>query len=203
MATRMTLHQLAVDEGFVNIVGGVCMLRVGINVSGWIFCASYLHGQTKNLELAILFGWCMWLLQLPVLPLFVFDGKCCPKVKRDKAVCGNPHWITHDMKEMLGGFGFAWAPGEAEAELAWMNNSSIVDAVLTKDSDVVIFGAQMILQIPSADEGEGKVIMYKVADIHTHPTVCLEPADLLLVALLAGGDYYLVSPNMDRIPPAA
>jgi len=67
-----------------------------------------LHGQTKNPELAILFGWCTQLLQLPVLPLFVFDGKGCPKVKRGKAVCGNPHWITCDMKEMLGGFGFVW-----------------------------------------------------------------------------------------------
>ena len=32
VAKRTTLHQLAVDEGFVNNVGGVRMLRVGINV---------------------------------------------------------------------------------------------------------------------------------------------------------------------------
>jgi hypothetical protein len=42
--------------------------------------------------------------------------------------------------------------------------------------------------------------MYKVVDICT--TIHLEPADLLLVALLAGGDYS-VSPDLDRIPPAA
>jgi hypothetical protein len=62
--------------------------------------------------------------------------------------------------------------------------------------------ASLCLSSPSADEGEGKVIMYKVADICTHPTIHLEPADLLLVALLASGDY-LVSPDLDRIPPAA
>jgi Holliday junction resolvase YEN1 len=38
------------------------------------------------------------------------------------------------------------APGEAEAELAWMNKADIVDAVLTHDSDAVIFGAQTILR---------------------------------------------------------
>lgn len=31
VVTRTTLHQLAVDEGFVNNVGGVCMLGVGVN----------------------------------------------------------------------------------------------------------------------------------------------------------------------------
>ena len=40
-----------------------------------------------------------------------------------------------------------------------------------------------------SDAGDGKVVMYKVADIHVHPAVHLQPADLLLVALLAGGDY--------------
>lgn len=33
------------------------------------------------------------------------------------------------------------APGEAEAELAWMNKADIVNVVLTDDSDAVIFGA--------------------------------------------------------------
>ena len=40
-----------------------------------------------------------------------------------------------------------------------------------------------------SDAGDGKVIVYKLADICTHPAVHLQPADLLLVALLAGGDY--------------
>jgi Holliday junction resolvase YEN1 len=62
----------------------------------------------KNPELLTLFSWCTHLLQLPVLPLFVFDGNGRPKLKRGKAVRGNPHWIIRDMKTMLDAFGFAW-----------------------------------------------------------------------------------------------
>jgi hypothetical protein len=50
----------------------------------------------------------MQLLQLPVLPLFIFDGDRRPKLKRGKAVRGNNHWITQDMQAMLDAFGFAW-----------------------------------------------------------------------------------------------
>ena len=42
---------------------------------------------------------------------------------------------------------------------------------------------------PMSDAGDGKIIVYKLADICSHPAVHLQPADLLLVALLAGGDY--------------
>jgi hypothetical protein len=42
---------------------------------------------------------------------------------------------------------------------------------------------------PMSDAGDGKDVMYKLADICTHRAVHLQPADLLLVALLAGGDY--------------
>lgn len=38
------------------------------------------------------------------------------------------------------------APGEAEAELALMNNLDVVDAVLTDDSDVFVFGAQTVVR---------------------------------------------------------
>jgi hypothetical protein len=45
---------------------------------------------------------------MPILPVFVFDGKGRPKLKRGKTVRGNAHWIIRDMKAMLDGFGFAW-----------------------------------------------------------------------------------------------
>lgn len=38
------------------------------------------------------------------------------------------------------------ALGEAEAELAIMNRAGVVDAVLTDDSDVVIFGALTVIR---------------------------------------------------------
>lgn len=37
------------------------------------------------------------------------------------------------------------APGEAEAELAKMNQEGIISAVLTDDSDCVVFGAVAVL----------------------------------------------------------
>lgn len=32
-------------------------------------------------------------------------------------------------------------------------------------------------------------MMYRMTDITSHPTLQLQPPDLLLIALLAGGDY--------------
>ena len=45
---------------------------------------------------------------MPILPMFIFDGKGRPKLKRGKTVRGNAHWIIRDMKAMLDGFGFGW-----------------------------------------------------------------------------------------------
>jgi len=191
-ANEISLHKLAITEGFMANSGGVRVLRVGVDASGWIFRASYRHGHTKNPELATLFVWCTRLFQLPIAPLFIFDGAGRPKTKRGKQVRGNHHWITHSMKEMLDGFGFAWAdaPGEAEAELAWLNKSQIIDAVLTEDSDAIIFGATTVLRTPSAERGEDfVVVVYRAHDIRTHPKIQLELPDLLLVVLLVGGDY--------------
>jgi holliday junction resolvase YEN1 len=39
------------------------------------------------------------------------------------------------------------APGEAEAKLAVLSKLHIVDAVITKDSDAVVFGATTILRM--------------------------------------------------------
>jgi len=40
----------------------------------------------------------------------------------------------------------AQAPGEAEAELAYLNRKGHIDAILTDDSDAFIFGAQTIIK---------------------------------------------------------
>ena len=41
---------------------------------------------------------------------------------------------------------FCQAAGEAEAELAHMNNLGLIDAVMTDDSDALIFGARVIIR---------------------------------------------------------
>jgi Holliday junction resolvase YEN1 len=90
--------------------------------------------------------------------------------KRNKTVRGTEHWLVSDTQEMLDCFGIPWvnvgrsshyfhdyfhaifliclqARGEAEAELAWMSREGLIDAVLTDDSDIFVFGASTILRV--------------------------------------------------------
>lgn len=86
--------------------------------------------------------------------------------KRNKTVRGTQHWLARDTQEMLDCFGIPWvnvgrsshyfhavfliclqARGEAEAELAWMSREGLIDAVLTDDSDIFVFGASTILRV--------------------------------------------------------
>ena len=41
---------------------------------------------------------------------------------------------------------FLQAPGEAEAELAYMNSVGQIDAVLSDDADTFLFGATMVVR---------------------------------------------------------
>ncbi|GLB44091.1 putative 5'-3' exodeoxyribonuclease activity [Lyophyllum shimeji] len=81
------------------------------------------------------------------------------------------------------------APGEAEAELAWMSKMNLLDAILTEDSDAVIFGASTILRVTSEGGSQEMIRMYRAVDIANHPALRFNTADLVLIALLAGGDY--------------
>lgn len=40
----------------------------------------------------------------------------------------------------------AQAPGEAEAELAYLNRTGVIDAVLSDDVDNFLFGATMVIR---------------------------------------------------------
>ena len=69
------------------------------------------------------------------------------------------------MKGIIEAFGFEWrmvcstfffvgqdsanhlkAPGEAEAELAYLNSVGIIDAILSDDVDTFLFGAKMVIR---------------------------------------------------------
>ncbi|KAG5634035.1 hypothetical protein H0H81_003693, partial [Sphagnurus paluster] len=86
------------------------------------------------------------------------------------------------------------APGEAEAELAWMSRAAIIDVVLSEDSDVIVFGAKAVLHIMTELDGRETVKMYESADITVHLDLKLELCDLVFIAILAGGDY---DPGLD------
>lgn len=143
---------------------------------------------------------------MPFLPIFVFDGPKRPKIKRGKAVGGKEHWMVNNLRTVLDAFGFECrtAPGEAEAELAFLNRIGVIDAVLSDDVDCFIFGAYTVIRNSSAtlsgnrshgaknangkDDGQHAYV-YQSNDIQSDPTVNLSLGGLILIALLRGGDY--------------
>jgi 5'-3' exonuclease len=121
-------------------------------------------GAGKSLELRTLFFQLGTLLKLPLHVVFVFDG-LSRLPDKGRTIRHSPHWLTCDFQRMLELFGFQWtevsfahltsrdcclttpqAPSEAEAELAAMNTHSVIDAVMTEDSDILIFGAVCVIR---------------------------------------------------------
>ncbi|KAK0471339.1 PIN domain-like protein [Armillaria luteobubalina] len=92
-----------------------------------------------NPELRMLFFRLHRLAESPLVPLFVFDGRERPKIKRKRKMGkSGSHQLSQGMKELLRLFGMQWiaAKGEAEAELARLNRLGIIDAVMTDDVDM-------------------------------------------------------------------
>ncbi|KAF9228062.1 hypothetical protein BS17DRAFT_772950 [Gyrodon lividus] len=200
-----SLTELAVTDGFLANPSNQRGFRIGIDASIWFFHAAY-GKEGENPELRTLFFRCCRLLQVPLLPLFVFDGPKRPAVKRGKRVGGNTHWLTQGMKNIIEAFGFEWrvAPGEAEAELAYLNRIGVIDAVLSDDVDNFLFGATMVIRNPSSTlsgnrshlvkNAQGKddgnhVLTYASSSILSVPSVALSCSGTILIALLSGGDY--------------
>ncbi|KAI0049714.1 hypothetical protein FA95DRAFT_1604179 [Auriscalpium vulgare] len=203
--TVRSFTHVAVVDGFEANRDNVRGLRIGIDASIWFFHAAY-GREGENPELRTLFFRCSRLMSMPFLPLFVFDGPKRPDVKRGKRISGNQHWLTNGMKEIIEAFGFEWrmAPGEAEAELAYLNGIGVIDAILSDDVDNFLFGAKTVIRNPSAtltgnrahahknadgrDDGNHSTI-YTSAAIKSHPSVQLTRGGLILIGLLSGGDY--------------
>ena len=215
-----SLTELALTEGYIANPGGRRGFRIGIDASIWFFHAAY-GREGENPELRTLFFRCCRLLQTPLLPLFVFDGPKRPAIKRGKRVGGNAHWLTTGMKNIIQAFGFEWrtAPGEAEAELAYLNRIGVIDAVLSDDADNFLFGATMVIRkcvvfhlhffvliqgSPSSTlsgnrsrpvtNSEGRddgnhVLTYRASAISDHASVQITCPGAILIALLSGGDY--------------
>ncbi|GAA5879656.1 hypothetical protein JCM8547_003733 [Rhodosporidiobolus lusitaniae] len=156
-----TWGQLA-EPAFVSSLG-VRGLRVGIDLSAWLFHMGRMNtildadGQSvnpgKNADLRMVFFRLAGLIGKGVLPFFVFDGPYRPSFKRGRYVASNVYGGRKpaDLKEMFGLFGVEWriAPGEAEAELAAMNATGEIDVILTDDVDAFLFGAEKVVRNPS------------------------------------------------------
>jgi hypothetical protein len=182
--------------------------------SGWIYAACYHHRNTKSPKLATLFACCCHLLRLPIYPLFIFDGQERPNRKRGKQVQGNHHWITMAMKEMIDHLGFPWVdvyspalswsllgsqhdhrrlvrPRLSHRRLGcccvWCNNH------LAAVSDTKKYSSCLLTVVCSGDKFSRteSVCVYQADDV---ASLGLDEDALVLIALLAGGDY-LVCPS--------
>ncbi|KAH7915223.1 hypothetical protein BJ138DRAFT_1055368 [Hygrophoropsis aurantiaca] len=210
-----SLAILAVTDGFEKNTSGRRALRVGIDASIWYQHASFSKGG-ENPELRLLFFRLRSLAELPILPLFIFDGRERPQVKRGSRLGkSGSHGLTNGMKKLLDIFGMEWreAFGEAEAELAHLNRFGIIDAIMTDDVDALVFGALRIIKNSSltlsgnkshpALNADGKAskhhaMIYTAEEIRRHPEVGLTRGGFIMFALLAGGDYDSGIPNIGK-----
>ncbi|KAI0692538.1 hypothetical protein C8T65DRAFT_762091, partial [Cerioporus squamosus] len=207
-----SIANLAVTQGFEENRNGTRTLRLGVDASIWLHHASYSAGpkdqdRGAHPELRTLFWRLAKLAQLPVSVLFVFDGRQRPKVKRgSKMGKSGTHGLARGFRELINLFGMdaREALGEAEAELAYLNRTGAIDAIITDDVDTLVFGARMILKNSSinltgnkanpATDANGKpskyhANVYTAEELACHPEVRLTRGGLVMFALVAGGDY--------------
>lgn len=105
------------------------------------------------------------MLRHPITPIFVFDGPERPGFKRGRYVGPHVNRLTKQFQAFVKAFGFysytvsvilaafnlinsyfPQAPGEAEAKLAHLNRLGAIDAVMTEDSDIFVFGALVVFR---------------------------------------------------------
>ncbi|KAF9223262.1 PIN domain-like protein, partial [Gyrodon lividus] len=152
------------------------------------------HAQLgRNPELRTLFYKLACLHRNLIDVILVFDGDEWPPVKCGKHVVTTQPWLTQHLMDFVGAFGFSsyTAPGEAEAELAKLNQNGVIDGVLTKDSDTVVFGAETVIGRFSDRKNEDGIICYSSSEIQGNGEVQLSDGGLLLMALVCSGDYHV------------
>ncbi|KAI9059099.1 hypothetical protein FKP32DRAFT_1634581 [Trametes sanguinea] len=207
-----SLANLAIVDGFEKNEHGSRSFRIGIDANIWLTHAAFSAGRKgedrgANSEIRTLFFRLCRLSKMPFSILFVFDGRSRPHVKRGSMMGkSGTHNLAKDFKQLIELFGMDWreAKGEAEAQLAWLNQQGIIDAIISDDVDTLIFGARMVLKNVStkltgnksnpALNANGKpsehhANVYTADAIENHPEVRLKRGGMILIALLSGGDY--------------
>lgn len=192
---RVALSALAIDF----LTRNKRPLRVAIDTPIWLFqCQSGQGGQ--NPVLRTLYYRLLRILALPIHPLFVFDGKEKPALKRNKKsrLSREGYRITKQAKTLLSLFGFPWhdAPGEAEAECAHLQLSKVVDAVMSDDADTLMFGSTRTIMDWSREGSRGNKTPSHVnyfdcenKSEHNANGLALDRAGMILFAMCNGGDY--------------
>ncbi|KAJ7442833.1 PIN domain-like protein [Mycena galericulata] len=135
------------------------------------------------------------LLRLAVTAVFVFPRADSSEFKSiNKAKISHP--LKNQFQALVKVFGFHChnAPGEADAELAYLNRLELIDIIFTVNEEVFVFGtnqkyllsALLMCHNPSEDDYQ-EAYFYTTAEIHRK--LCLSHGGLLLMAILIGGDY--------------
>ncbi|KAH7875484.1 PIN domain-like protein [Lentinula edodes] len=106
-----------------------------------------MHATTS--PLSQLFKFLCYLSQAGVHGIFVYDGEERSRIKRGRQVITREPGYYTQARVLIEAFGYyahTVSSGEADAELAEMCKRGLVDAVFTKDSDLLPFGAPRIFR---------------------------------------------------------
>ncbi|KAG1799486.1 PIN domain-like protein, partial [Suillus plorans] len=122
--------------------------------------------------------------------IFCYDGDQQPEVKRGCHMSTRDHWMVKPTQRILNAFNTQWitAAGEAEVQLALMNNAGIVDAVMMDDSDVFVFGAKTVIR-NSTFSSDATIKLYTTSAIQEHVASCLIGDAFVMIAICCGGDF--------------
>ncbi|KAJ3846244.1 PIN domain-like protein [Lentinula lateritia] len=194
--SRLKLKDLNFEYGFIRNHHKSRTLNIGVDASLLLdtFHAANRGASQHSLHLSdttltqLQYFLCQ-LSEAGINCVFFFDGPERSAIKRGRHVINREpdyHKHTKALIECFGYYSHA-ARGDAEAELAHLNNQGIIDAVLTKDSDVFPFGAQRVLVPEFQKSGDFIVDVYDVDSIQND--LQLSRAGFVLIALLLQNDF--------------
>ncbi|KAI0643576.1 PIN domain-like protein [Trametes meyenii] len=194
VAERKSFKTLTIAEGFE----GTRLDRlyyIGVDASVWAQQLQRMNREdraetSENPELCTFFHRLAKLVGYPLHAVFVVDGPLRPPVKRKKHAKTTPQWMLRGMQRLVNVFGFSWlqGTGEAGAELAKMNELGVIDAILSDDSDLFLYGARVVIRNLSYENTDPDIVtVYRAIDIFQDAK--LARGDLIFFTLLLGCDY--------------
>ncbi|KAG1763248.1 PIN domain-like protein [Suillus occidentalis] len=194
-ATMVPIVSLALSDRYIGPAPHSPYV-VGIDASGWFEQCQQgkwhrAHVQTgMNPALRTFLFRLSRLARYPVKLIFCYDGDQRPKIKRGHRVSTKDHWMVDPTQRILNVFNTQWltAAGEAEAQLGLMNRAGVIDAVMTDDSDVFVFGAHTVLR-NSTFSTDATIKLYTTSSIQELVEPRLTGDAFTTIAVCCGGDY--------------